>query len=236
MEKQMGLLYCFPYAGGGASAYRGWIKKLGAARMSVRPVKLPGREERFMEVPFTTMEEAVSEIKSSISKEVDEKTDIFFFGHSMGAKIAYEVAKALEEEGIIIRCLMVSGSPSPDIQEKNRIYDLEDGDFIAGLKQLGGMPEAILENQELMELLLPMLKADFKLIDTYCDKDRKPLKCSVLAFGANEDAEALYDEVMGWERYTCGAFESCFMGGGHFFIKEKEDEVLEIVQRKIKEC
>lgn len=159
-------LFCFPFAGGGASTYTSWIKKL-KDKITVCPIQLPGREERIMEKPYTDMSELLRDLTDEIVIAIKGK--YVLWGHSMGGKIAYELEKYLENKGYQAQCIFASGCRIPNIPEPNPIYHLKDEAFKRELERFGGTPKKVLENKELLDFFLPMLRADFTLADTYCD-------------------------------------------------------------------
>lgn len=156
---------CFPYAGGGASVFYSWKQQLMDVA-DVLAIQYPGHESRFSEKPFTNMEELVRLIYKEIGHGIS--TNCVLFGHSIGARIAYEFTKYYEQVSHNkIRHLIVSGSRAPHFQEKNPIHALPDEAFIKEIKRFKCTPNEILENQELLEIFLPMLRADFELDETY---------------------------------------------------------------------
>lgn len=160
-------LFCFPFAGGGASAYNSWVQKM-KDKVTVCPIQLPGREERIMEKPYNNMTDMLDELEETIWKCI--RGPYAFWGHSMGGKIAYELEKRLEKRGKTAQCFLVSGSRIPSIPERNPIYHLPDDEFKKALGRFEGTPKEILENQELLDFFLPMLRADFTMDETYHDK------------------------------------------------------------------
>lgn len=161
-------LFCFPFAGGGASAYNSWIQKM-QGKITVCPIQLPGREERIMEKPYSNMVDMLDELEESIWESI--KGSYAFWGHSMGGKIAYELERRMEKRGKTAQCFLVSGSRIPSIPEPNPIYHLPDDEFKKALGRFEGTPKEILENQELMDFFLPMLRADFTMDETYYDTE-----------------------------------------------------------------
>lgn len=161
-------LFCFPFAGGGASAYNSWVQKMKDT-ITVCPIQLPGREERIMEKPYHNMTDMLDELEETIWENI--RGPYAFWGHSMGGKIAYELEKRMEKRGKTARCFMVSGSRIPSIPEPNPIYHLPDDEFKKVLGRFEGTPKEILENQELLDFFLPMLRADFTMDETYYDRD-----------------------------------------------------------------
>lgn len=137
-------LFCFPFAGGGASAYNSWVQKM-KDKVTVCPIQLPGREERIMEKPYNNMTDMLDELEETIWKCI--RGPYAFWGHSMGGKIAYELEKRLEKRGKTAQCFLVSGSRIPSIPERNPIYHLPDDEFKKALGRFEGTPKEILENQ-----------------------------------------------------------------------------------------
>ena len=221
------ILFCFPFAGGGAAAFNGWVK-FWNNDMIVCPIQLPGREERIIEKPYTAMEILIEDLYKCISQYRNHK--LYFFGHSMGAKIAYGVARKLESNGKILEHLIISGSRVPHLPEPNPIYHLNDEEFEKGIARFDGTPREILENKELMSFFLPMLRADFIMDETYCVRDIKKLNSPITALGGTNDKEADKQAILKWRDYAENQFNVFFFDGGHFFIRDKEQEVLNKVE------
>lgn len=224
------ILYCMPYAGGGASAYYSWQTALD---FKVCPIQLPGREERISEKAYRSMDEVVPKLVRLIEQQ-DNRYAIF--GHSMGAKMAYEVEKGLEQRGRTAEVVIVSGSLVPHKSEPNPIHQLSDLEFKRELMRFEGTPKAFAENEELMNWYLPMLKADFTLGETYTAKRKIRLKCPITAFAGDNDHEANPSELKLWEAYTETSFTSKIFGGSHFFIKESAADVLAEIALKLKQA
>lgn len=195
-------LFCFPFAGGGASTYTSWIKKL-KDKITVCPIQLPGREERIMEKPYTDMSELLRDLTDEIVIAIKGK--YVLWGHSMGGKIAYELEKYLENKGYQAQCIFASGCRIPNIPEPNPIYHLKDEAFKRELERFGGTPKKVLENKELLDFFLPMLRADFTLADTYCDNSmtvlHSPLVIPEIPLTSNRkvDTKAVKNYFMGIE-------------------------------------
>ena len=167
INKEKITLFCLPFAGGGASAYNQWAKKM-QGKVTVCPVQLPGREERIMEKPYIDMPVMLDDLEEAVREAVDGPYALW--GHSMGGKISYELEKRLEAEGYRAKYLFISGSRIPSIPEPKPIYHLPDEAFKRELGRFEGTPKEILENQELLDFFLPMLRADFTMDETYYDK------------------------------------------------------------------
>lgn len=220
-------LFCFPYAGGGASAYSTIGKKL-AGKLEVFAMQLPGREEKIMKSAYTSLESVAGDAAKEIKPHLG--SCIIFWGHSMGARIAFEVAQKLESEGSWINHLIVSGNTIPEIPPRIYMKDLPDAAFKEELHKMAGTPRAVIENQELMDIFIPILRADFALAETDCVSGQEPLDCPITAWCGSQDKEAKYTDVLLWKKYT-KQFTVKVFEGDHFFIKDQEDEVIkEIVQ------
>ncbi len=226
------ILLCFPYAGGGASVYYPWEKSMPDGTR-VCPIHLPGREERILEKSYTDLAAVIEDVMNILG---NYNNDIVLYGHSMGAKIAYEVGKRLEAEGKSVKLLIVSGSRPPHIAEPNPICYLEDHEFKRELARFEGTPKEILECEEILDFFLPMLRADFTMDELYKPKNRIRMRCPVLALGGEEDTEADAHEIAAWEEYASDSFEYCIFPGGHFFLKSSEKEMLSFICSKIMEC
>lgn len=222
------VMFCFSYAGGGASLFKNW-EDYFSNDIAVCPVQLPGREERFCETPYESKEELFDDVYQELKKYKDCK--IYLYGHSMGAKIAYGIAERFEENGIKIEGLIVSGCGAPHIPDSTPIGNLPVEKFKKAITRYHCTPEAILQNKELFELFFPMLRADF-IISESCVFEKSKISCPILALGGTHDDDAVEKDVLQWEEYS-DKFSFKIFEGNHFFIKESEKEVLNYVSSKI---
>ncbi|MEY8352007.1 thioesterase domain-containing protein [Lachnospiraceae bacterium 54-53] len=225
------VMFCFPYAGGGASVYGGWERALKGLA-DVCPIQLPGREERIMEEPYTEMSGLINDLMECMAPYI--RRDMILFGHSMGAKMAFEMAGQLEQAGVFLKHLILSGSRVPDSPEPRPIYHLSDEEFKREIGRFDGTPAEILENRELLDFFLPMLRADFTLDETYYQREMRALSCPITAFCGMQDEEAGPAAVLKWEELTGGKFECHMYGGGHFFIREHTGEILAVIKEIIR--
>lgn len=227
-------MFCFPYAGGGASAYRGWGTSL-PAEVEVCPVQLPGREGRLREPPFTRSDEMISTVAEALTPWFD--LPFVFFGHSMGAMIGFELTRALRREGRTLPLhLFVSGRRAPQLPARDEpIHDLPEPEFIERLRELNGTPEEVLQHAELMKLLTPLLRADFAVNETYEWIEEPPVDVGISAFGGLADVDVSRDDVEAWSIQTRGRFRMRMMPGDHFFLHPQKDLILESVARDLAE-
>lgn len=210
-------LFCFPYAGGGSTIYRGWQRSL-PADIEVCAVNLPGRGGRIKEAPFTDLHELVSAIAEAIVPHLD--LPAAFFGHSMGAMISFELARKLREtRGVRPEHLFVSGRRAPQLPDDEPItYNLPEPQLLEELRRLNGTPAEVLEHPELMQLMLPLLRADFSVVETYDFRPGAPLGCPLTVFGGLQDAEVSRRHLEAWGEQTTAAFSVRMLPGDHFFL------------------
>lgn len=215
-------LFCFPFAGGGAMVYRSWHESL-PMEIEVCPLALPGRERRMREKGFTSMAPLIDALAGALDPYLDD-LPFAFFGHSMGAAISYELSHRLIRDGRPLPSrLFVSGRRAPHLEGDDKAdYLLPDDAFIERLREMQGTPEEVLANRELMGLIMPLLRADFELIDTHGPTSYGSLTCPITAFGGVGDVDVEAQEVAAWKELTEGDFDLHMLPGGHFFIQEPE--------------
>jgi medium-chain acyl-[acyl-carrier-protein] hydrolase len=231
-------LFCFAYAGGGASAFRSWGAAM-PADIEVWAVQLPGRETRLREPAIVRLQPLVEAVSQAIVPHCDSCSDPFrnrpfaLFGHSMGGLVSFEVARHLRRYYRLNPVhLFVSGTRAPQIPDPDPpIHALPQPDFLSELKQFNGTPAAVLENAELMELILPTLRADFELLETYTYQADLPLHCPISAFGGIEDLKVGREQLQAWQIQTTNTFSLHLLPGDHFFLHSARSRLLQqIVQ------
>ncbi len=225
-------LLCFPFAGGGALAYRPWTAEM-PAEIDVLPVQLPGRERRLREPSYTRLEPLVEAAAKALVPYLDRPFAIF--GHSMGSLIGYEVAQWLRRErGLEPLHLLASARRAPQLPpDPDEYYKLPDPELIEQLREINGTPAEALEHPELMELMLPLLRADFELNDTYQPIVHPPLECPVTAFGGVEDGEVARDELEAWRGVTAGPFRLRMFDGDHFYLHRHQSALRQAVSETL---
>lgn len=218
-------LFCLPHAGGGASFFRAWGEAV-PAEVEVCPVQLPGRENRIMEPPVDRVPPLVQALTDAVAPWLDRP--FAFLGHSNGAMIGFEVARELRRRGTKGPVhLFTSGRRAPDIAARTApIHPLPDDAFVAELAALGGMDPALLAHPELVELLLPVLRADVALHETYAFVEEPPLDTPITAYRGEADPKVTAQEVEAWGRHTSASFTVRAFPGGHFFPQEDRDAFL----------
>ena len=228
-------LLCFPYAGGGVSVYRTWPERL-PAEIEVWAIQLPGRDGRLHE----PIPEALPALACAVAEGLGPQLDVPFacFGHSMGALHAFEFARALRRHGRAgPRHLFVSARRAPQLpRSESPLHALPEEDFIERLRQrYNSIPAAILAEPELLKLLLPIVRADFKMIELYQYLEDEPLDCPITAFGGTHDPWAQHNDLAAWQAQTRGSFEMQVFAGGHFYLQDKQAELLAAVARALTE-
>lgn len=211
-------LVALPYAGGGAAQYYRWRQALDP-RIELVPIQLPGREGRINEPPPTDLRALTAEISDAIEPAIDQPYAIV--GHSMGATIAFELAREMRRRGQRLPELLVvaaSGAPHHE-QTAEPMRELPDEEFVVEMnRRFDGIPPAVREHKELLQLLLPALRADVTLLETYEYQDESPLETEFLALGGMEDRAVSRTQLADWRRHTSANFSQRMFPGGHFFL------------------
>jgi surfactin synthase thioesterase subunit len=227
-------LFCFPYAGGSPLIFSNWPSAL-PENIEVCSVQLPGRGMRLGEPSFTKVERLIESLAPALRPFLNKSFALL--GHSMGGLICFELARMLRLEfGLQPEGLFIAGRQAPPIPERTAAkYDLPETEFIEQLRNLNGTPPEIFEQPELMRLLVPLLRADFELCQTYVYDPGPPLDCPIAIFGGLEDDEVSYEELEGWRSYTTGAFSLRMLPGDHFFIRTSQSQLLEMVSEDLRQ-
>jgi surfactin synthase thioesterase subunit len=216
-------LFCLPFAGGSALAYRSWTNAV-PDWLEVCPVELPGHGTRFREAPLTAMEALVDDLLVEVAPLADRP--VALFGHSMGARVARELAERL---GARVVQLFASASPAAHLPLRHRLAPLAEPALIEELRRLGGTPAALFDEPEALALLLPIVRADFALLEGYVGRNDPRLQCPITAFAGNADPAVQLADVHAWQQHTSAAFRMVTVDEGHFFLEERREEVLAVV-------
>jgi medium-chain acyl-[acyl-carrier-protein] hydrolase len=227
-------LLCFPYAGGGANIFRQWQNDLPPT-VEVCAVQLPGREKRLPEPSFTDLSRLVQVAAEALLPYLDKPFALF--GHSMGAAISFELARHLRHEAHLRPVhLFVSGRGAPQLPATDApIYNLPEAEFLNELRRLQGTPEEVLEHPELMELMLPILRADFELVQTYHYSAGLPLDCPITAFGGLQDEEVSRADLEAWREQTATDFSLHMLPGDHFFLHTAQSLLLRTLAQELRQ-
>lgn len=218
-------LFCFPYAGGGAVSFRPWVDRL-PTQVELCAVTLPGRGVRLPEPAFWQLAPLVDAIAPALLPQFDRP--FAFFGHSLGALLAFELTRYLRRHHQPLPChLLLSGRRAPHLPATTPpLHPLSEADFLQALRRLNGTPTAVLENTELMQMLLPTLRADFAVVETYHHQADTPLACPMTTFGGLEDPETTPASLMAWQAHTTAPFGCHWFPGDHFFLHTAQPAML----------
>lgn len=225
-------LVCLPHAGGSASFYFPVSRAL-APDIEVLAVQYPGRQDRRHE-PFLTTIDALAE---RVAELLRDKTDrpLALFGHSMGGMVAYEVVRRLEQEGLPVAGLFVSGRRAPSRRRDESVHTRTDDGVIAELRRLSGTEMDLLGDEDVVRMILPVVRNDYRAVETYRHTPGEPLSAPVVAFTGTDDPVASVDEVGSWEDHTEGGFELVTLEGGHFFLTRHQDVILRYLADRLVE-
>jgi len=226
-------LFCFPYAGGSASLFREWCDCL-SPEIEIVAVQLPGRGTRYPEPLLRDTCDLVRDIHAEIPCWLGKPYGMF--GHSMGAIIAYELAHLLQNDRHLRPFrLFVSGKRAVHLPRSAGLlnHQLPDPEFLQLLKEYGRHDAGIYENPELIELMMPIWRADFELAETYRFRSREPLNCPVTAYGGTTDKWVSEQDLLHWQALTAGEFSHRMFDGGHLFIHSQQKSLLESIRRFI---
>ncbi|MFV8781306.1 thioesterase II family protein [Microbulbifer sp. SA54] len=212
-------LVCFPYAGGTAATYIRWADWLPDS-VELIAVQPPGRSSHIHVPPCLTMNALVRGAHKALESYLSDKP-YSIFGHSLGARVAFELVKRLERTGCALPShLYVSASRAPHLTTlRNPSFTLPDEMFLDKMRRMGGMPDSILRDPEQLALYLPSLRADFRIVDTYRGKVSQvpvPIHC----FYSRDDEHIDVEDALAWIDYSRCGFSSEEVGGGHFYVND----------------
>lgn len=224
-------LFCFPCGGVGASPYKQWPEALGPL-FDVCALHPPGREARRSEATITAIEPYLDQVVEALRPLLDKP--FAFFGHSVGALVAFEVTRRLRREGAPLPVhLFVSGRHAPQWLLEERAQLLPDPEFIALLRTLNGLPAAVLESRELMEVMLPILRADCVLHESYVYADEPPLEVPIAAFAGVDDPTAVEAQLLAWGAQTSARFSLRRIEGDHFYLNAQREVLLGAIREEL---
>lgn len=230
-------LFLLHFAGGNCYSFD-FLKHCLSADFEFIPLELPGRGKRMAEKLLAVKSPGVQDYYEQI-RRLRNQQKYLIYGHSMGATLGLSVAHLMEKIGDPPAQLIVSGNAGPDVKEttasskKGKRYLMNDEDFKEELRELGGVPEAVLENEELYDFFSPILRADFKLLeeDDFSEKDIH-LETPIFALMGSE--EKTKDKIENWKRFTTSNFQYKVLKGDHFFIKNHPGEIAQVLKNSIK--
>lgn len=207
--------------------FQPWAREL-PSDIELWAARLPGRESRFGQAPMTEAAQIVEALADAVAAAPRVPT-LAIYGHSMGAILGFELAHALRARGIMPDLLMVSGRAAPHRHEgQPRVHLLGDEEFLQNLLALyGGIPQAILDDRELLNLFLPTLRADLQVVETYRFRERPGGEWPLMVYGGIDDQSVGREDLLEWQHHTSGPFRLQMMAGGHFFVQTERAAFLE---------
>jgi medium-chain acyl-[acyl-carrier-protein] hydrolase len=225
-------LFCFAHAGGSAGFFTSWASLL-PPDVELCAVELPGRGARIRDAPFRRMDDLMAALQPALRPLFD--MPVAFFGHSMGASVAYESARRLASDcGRSPVRLFVSSRAAPGgAPGRRRIHDLPDRELLGVLRRLQATPSDVLDNAEFMAVLLPAVRADFELLETYAGSASPVLDCPISAFGGDDDPAVDEAGLEAWAGRTRGPFSLRLFPGGHFYLNPMRRAVIDEIRRAL---
>jgi len=221
-------LICLPFAGAGASFF--WPWRSLDPRVTVRALQLPGREKRIDDEPFEDVEGAADALVAELIADPGlDEGPVALFGHSLGAVLAYELARRLRASGVAVARLFVSGSPGPWSPRARRATGLDDEQFLAEVETLAGYRHAAFDDPDMRGMLLPVLRADVEMHENYRPEPHAPTDVGVTALRGARDDLVTAEELAGWAAVTTGGCEQVELPGGHMYLTDSARAVLSIV-------
>ncbi|MFG3207629.1 thioesterase II family protein [Streptomyces sp. NPDC048192] len=219
-------LVCFPHAGGSATAFKDLARRL-PAHVDVVSVQYPGRQDRFREEPFTDLAALAEAVAEELARELAADARPYaLFGHSMGSLVAFETARLLARQGLPApQRLFFSGRGGPNTGNDIPYHLFDDDDVLADVGRLGGTDRSMLEDPDMLELVLPALRADYRALGTYRWHAGEPLTAPVTALIGDSDPIATVQDARTWGEHTTGDFTVRVFPGGHFYLFDHLDEV-----------
>jgi surfactin synthase thioesterase subunit len=220
-------LVCLPFAGAGASFFYPWHEKAGK-EIEIVPIQLPGREWRVDEEPYRDVNTAVDELFPEIARELGAGP-VMFFGHSLGAVLAYELAyRFCAAPGFDVAHLIVSGSPGPWTRRARQATGLPDGDFLDRVSEFAQYNAETMQNPEVRKLILPTLRADVEMHEKYVSGRSEPMPAPITSLRGHDDQLVTADHAAEWARATNREFELAEPPGSHMYIVQSADEILRV--------
>lgn len=222
------ILFCLPYAGGSETIFYRWNNYLNTS-IKLYPIGLKGRGQRFNETFYESLKEAVDDIFNEIKDMIYH--DYAIYGHSMGSLLAYELYYKINEMGAKKPMhIFFSGYKAPNIvRKKEYIYTLSNYDFMNKIIELGGTPKELLKNKELLEIYIPILRNDFKIIETYEYKQKiDKIGCNISVLNGKQDSINLED-ILAWNKHSSKKCRIYNFEGNHFFINNNVENITSII-------
>ena len=225
---------CLPHAGGTATAYKA-LSEVLAPRVELLAVQYPGRQDRFGDPMIDVMTAIADAVAASLPPTGGRRVGVF--GHSMGATVAYETARRLEQRGTAVTALFVSGRPSPSFIEPKTLHLEDDQALLADMRLLGGPDsktiDMLVDNPDLAEMVLPFVRSDYKAVETYRHQPGHTLSTPIVAMYSDADPTVSAEQAAEWSGFTSGGFETATFTGGHFYLDDHLPEVAALIDKQL---
>jgi medium-chain acyl-[acyl-carrier-protein] hydrolase len=228
-------VFCFPYAGGGASIFAHWSEHL-PEEIEINAIQLPGHETRVGDAPHTELSSLLDEVVRAVYPYFSKPFALF--GHSMGALISFELARRIRREFAIQPAwLFLSGLRALQIPNPDQpLHSLNRVDFLQQLQSRYGMPANLVQHSELLDLFMPLLQANFQMCETYVYHPEPPFDCPISAFGGREDQRISPLDLAPWQAHTTKPLRLRILEGNHYFFEHFWSEIVSFVSRDLSEC
>lgn len=217
-------LVCLPHAGGSATFYLPVARAMAPA-VDVLAVQYPGRQDRHTEPPVDDIHTLADMITDELAGWADRPLTLF--GHSMGAMLAFEVANRLVARGIPPLGLFASGRRAPSMYRDEKVHLADDEGLVTEMKRLEGTDARVLDNEDLLRMILPAVRSDYRAVETYRHRQGPPLTCPVTVLTGDHDPQVSLHEARGWKAHTAGSFRMRVFAGGHFYLNAHARDVIQ---------
>ncbi|MFJ5309712.1 thioesterase II family protein [Streptomyces sp. NPDC088350] len=220
-------LVCLPHAGGSASFFYPVATAMPAS-VDVLALQYPGRQDRRTEPCLTSVSEIADQVVTALVPWADRP--LLFFGHSLGATLGFEVARRLEREhGIVLAGLFVSARRAPSRKRWETVHQRSDAGIIDEMRRLNGTDVGLLTDPDVLDMVLPAIRADYQAVETYEYEPGPKLRCPVVCLVGDDDPKVDQDEARAWSEHTEGSFELRVFTGGHFYLSSHQTAIVDLI-------
>lgn len=223
-------LVCFPHAGG-ASTYYFPVSRTLSPSIEVIAVQYPGRQDRRFEPPIGDVHTLADHVVAALGPVASQP--LALFGHSLGAMVAFEVARRLEDAGSTPLGLFASGRRAPSCYRAEFVHTYDDARLIFNMKALSGTDSRLLDDAEFLRSVLPTLRSDYKAAETYQHRPGPPLRCPIVTLAGDQDSMVTQEEAAQWRQHTSGSFRLEMFPGGHFYLDAHAARVMRLISELV---